>query len=311
MAIITRGLGNVFGLCTKALGSEQRINELMLADRTDAQIPKKFKKRFAISQEHVASMPTTYLRSRGATHNGYLMYLHGGAFVTPIISAHWSVATSLVTQSDWTGCVPSYPLLPQAHADDVISQLCELYRHLLRDRVPVVVAGDSAGAHLAIALAHEIAALQLTPPARLLLYSPWIDTTMENVSPDASVSLGDNVLDRNALAYIGQRWGNAGHADSHIKSCFDSARRADFPPTVIYQGGRDILARDAMRFAVDLRRSGGTCDTLYYRDGFHSFIGTPLLPESRHAIRHSRRLLNDTSQHHAKQHAQTHQLRLS
>ena len=239
------------------------------------------------------------------------MYLHGGAFVTPIIPAHWAVATSLITQSDWTGCVPSYPLLPQGHGDGVVTQLCELYRHLLRDCVPVVIAGDSAGAHLAISLALKVAASGLTPPARLFLYSPWIDITMKNVLPDASVSLGDNVLDRNTLAFIGQLWDDAGHADSRIGPCLDFARCADLPPTVIYQGGRDILARDAMQFAADLRQSGGTCDTLYYKDAFHSFIGTPLLPESRQAIRHSRRLLNDTSQHHhARQRDQTHQPRL-
>lgn len=292
MALRTVVLSELLRFCTTTLGSERLVKTVMSADRTDAPVPFYYKYRFQVTTTESTSLNTTFVQPRGFHQNGYVIYIHGGAFVSPIMPAHWSIVNSLVHASNWTACVPSYSLLPQAGEDVVLSQLMELYLRLLGDSRPIVLAGDSAGAHLALLLAIQLINAGHAPPARLLLYSPWIDTTMATVPSYSSTSLVDNILDRDTLAYIGRLW----RSKSFSFNILDQECLAHLPASVIYQGGRDILAADALQFAELVRRCGASCETVFYRDAFHSFVGTPFLPETQHAIRHSRQVLQDADQ---------------
>jgi hypothetical protein len=60
----------------------------------------------------------------GATNQGSAttaIYLHGGAHVNEIPSAHWKLITDIATQLGRSAVVPIYGLAPSRHAADALT----------------------------------------------------------------------------------------------------------------------------------------------------------------------------------------------
>src|SRR5690606_30955845 len=68
---------------------------------------------------------------------------------------------------------------------------------------------------------------------------------------------------------------------------------AGLPPVHVVQGGKDILAADALAFARDLARAGNAGKLLYEPGAFHVYVGAWWTPEARRAVRHVRSLLRE------------------
>ena len=63
-------------------------------------------------------------KGAGATNQGSAttaIYLHGGAHVNEIPSAHWKLITDLATQLGCSVVVPIYGLAPSRHAADALT----------------------------------------------------------------------------------------------------------------------------------------------------------------------------------------------
>jgi acetyl esterase/lipase len=63
-------------------------------------------------------------KGAGATNHGSattVIYLHGGAYVNEIPSAHWKLISDLATQLGCSVVVPIYGLAPSHHAADALT----------------------------------------------------------------------------------------------------------------------------------------------------------------------------------------------
>ena len=76
----------------------------------------------AAVRRHFFDVYSVRAKGAGATNQGpatTVIYLHGGAFVNEIQSAHWKLVTDPATQ---LGCsVPIYGLAPSHHAADALT----------------------------------------------------------------------------------------------------------------------------------------------------------------------------------------------
>jgi acetyl esterase/lipase len=76
----------------------------------------------AAVRRHFFDVYSVRAKGAGATSRGSattVIYLHGGAYVNEIQSAHWKLVTDLATQ---LGCsVPIYGLAPSHHAAEVLT----------------------------------------------------------------------------------------------------------------------------------------------------------------------------------------------
>ncbi|OAA49202.1 Alpha/beta hydrolase fold-3 [Beauveria brongniartii RCEF 3172] len=131
-----------------------------------------------------------------------IVYAHGGGYVEPIApSAHVALARSMAKACGARQVVfIAYALCPDAQYPTQLVQIVESVRFLLeQEDVPpadLVLAGDSAGAHMmASLLAHIAAPAPYVPPLRpsgqflaVVLLSPWFTWT------DAA-SLGTSTCD--------------------------------------------------------------------------------------------------------------------
>jgi acetyl esterase/lipase len=78
----------------------------------------------AAVRRHFFDVYSVRAKGAGATNHGSattVIYLHGGAYVNEIQSAHWKLISDLATQLGYSVVVPIYGLAPSHHAADALT----------------------------------------------------------------------------------------------------------------------------------------------------------------------------------------------
>jgi len=113
-----------------------------------------------------------------------ILYLHGGAFCVHLPATYRAFCADMARRTQVPVLLPDYRLAPEHPAPAALDD-CELaYRRLLQD-VPaerIVLAGDSAGGNLALALLQRCRLAGLPMPAGAVLMSPVTDFSGEGWS---------------------------------------------------------------------------------------------------------------------------------
>ena len=151
------------------------------------------------------------------------------------------------------------------------------------DADKIVIAGDSAGGGLALALVMYLRDHGMKLPAGVLVMSPWTDLTNSGASYqtnfDRDPQFGgttDNMLFHST--YIG----DADPKDPYISPLFGSFE--GFPPILFQVGSEEVLLDDTLRAAEMVRKVHGKLRVTVYEGMFHVFqMALRLIPESREA----------------------------
>ncbi len=141
-----------------------------------------------------------------------VLYFHGGAYAKGIKLHHFHLIETLAKSMGARVTMIDYPLAPQHEARETTDLCFELYRQMLASqKKPFIFIGDSAGGGLAMALLMMIRDYKfkvdktLAQPIKTILYSPWLDITMENPEIEAYISK-DYILSKEALINIGKKY---------------------------------------------------------------------------------------------------------
>ncbi len=125
-----------------------------------------------------------WIGPRERQQDGAILYLHGGAFCVHLPATYRAFCADLARRTQVPVLLPDYRLAPEHPAPAALDD-CELaYRWLLQD-VPaerIVLAGDSAGGNLALALLQRCRPAGLPMPAGAVLLSPMTDFSGEGWS---------------------------------------------------------------------------------------------------------------------------------
>ncbi|APH46016.1 hypothetical protein BMW26_14415 [Microbacterium sp. 1.5R] len=279
MTFLMRAAGNLLALQPNRLRDAATASRIGQAERRDAPIPKRLVRQLEIDDRIIAGLRVRILRPLAGGHNATIIYLHGGAYVNAIATAHWHIIRELVDRTGATVWVPSYELAPESHAQEAYPPLEAIIAEASHAEHPLYLAGDSAGGGLALGLAIAARDRPGPPIAGVFLFSPWVDVTMEN--PAARVlERADVMLGVDGLAYWGSRWAGAwGVQHPLVSPIFDHL--GDLPPTRIYQGERDLFLPDAQRLHDKATAAGSPSVLKTYRDGFHVFVGLTVARESQ------------------------------
>jgi epsilon-lactone hydrolase len=118
--------------------------------------------------------------SAPAPEAGAILYLHGGSYLFGSPRTHADTLARIALATDRPILAPDYRLAPEhrypAQLEDALAALTGLEALGVR-RNRIVVAGDSAGANLALALAIALRDHGAPQPNALVLISPWLDLT--------------------------------------------------------------------------------------------------------------------------------------
>lgn len=134
-----------------------------------------------------------------------LLYIHGGSYIGGLYKEHWRIFRNLCNDLGCTIIAPDYPLAPKYTYIDVFNFMEPLYKKII-DMINtnnLILAGDSAGGGLALALAQKIGEQDINQPNKLILISPWLDLSMSNPEIDG-VQKRDKVLNKAVLKIAGE-----------------------------------------------------------------------------------------------------------
>lgn len=231
---------------------------------------------------------------RPAGARGLILYLHGGGWATCSMRTHERCMRMLATEAGATVVGVDYRLAPE-HAFPAPLKDCVAAWRCIR-RMPAAaakgawtaVAGDSAGANLALGLMlHEQAQGRSTPDAGLLFYGVYTD----DASSEAHRRLGDGRFGL-STAKMNRYWDwyaprgedRASPLAAPLKA--SDAELAALPPLYLNAAGLDPLFGDTLALARRLDALGRN-DRLVVQEGvIHGFMQmTIALQEARAAIR--------------------------
>jgi len=247
----------------------------------DAPLPARLRRTCDVrTWDHDGQQVVTLVPRRGASR-WHLLYLHGGAYLYPLVRAHWSIVAAIVEATGASVTVPLYALAPEHDHRRATALADAVYEKIGQDdpAAKIAVGGDSAGGNFALGLALRRRDAGRSLPQQLLLFSPWLDLTMRDPAAQ-QMEDRDVMLAVDGLREAGKWW--AGTLDP--ASPLFSPLRADLeglPPIAIYQGDRDIFVVDARSFAARAKAADIACDYREYPGGFHVFMGATFTPEAR------------------------------
>lgn len=205
-----------------------------------------------------------------------LLYFHGGAYYNDFAPSHWRLMEQLMREMNAEVVAPDYPLTPIFGHRDVFSMATQVYRDCLTNLPEggLVMAGDSAGGGIALALTQWALQEGLPLPRRLALLSPWLDVTMSDPKI-AELDRVDPFLEPLSGKQICE-WYRQGE-DPHfyqISPLFGPL--AGLPPTMVFTGTRDILNVDAQNLALRMTEAGSVCRLCQAAGMIHTWMLFPI-----------------------------------
>ncbi|MFY9487228.1 MAG: alpha/beta hydrolase fold domain-containing protein [Solirubrobacterales bacterium] len=251
-----------------------------LSDRDDAleiEPPDSLSGQFEVSRELIAGRPVFTIAASGAADAAAILYLHGGGHFLQAREAHWWTAGELAQRTRCPVIFPLTALTPLANCDDVLPWLLDVYRSIASGEV-AAIAGDSAGAGAALALAQLVREAGLAQPKLIVLFSPWLDLSMRHAAEGDQLDGRDPMLAVPGLIEAGRLWAGTRAIDDPLVSPVD-LDLTGLAPVEIHAGTRDILINDARRLAARGRESGHPIELTEHRGLFHVFMTIPM-PET-------------------------------
>ena len=138
-----------------------------------------------ITEGQLGNVPVEWVANSTAGARGFVLYLHGGGYVTGSPRTHRGLTARIARDARVCVAVPDYRLAPEHAHPAAVDDALAAYKGLLDQGIPphkIIIAGDSAGGGLSLALALRIKAAPLPQPAGLVLLSPWTDLTLAGSS---------------------------------------------------------------------------------------------------------------------------------
>jgi acetyl esterase/lipase len=216
---------------------------------------------------------------------GVILYLHGGAFCLGAARTHRSITTRLAVESGLPVWVPEYRLAPEHPYPAALDDALACYERLLADGFAprqLVLAGDSAGGSLALALALRLRDSGRELPAGLMMMSPVADAALSGPSVAANAGL-DPMIRRDWVAQGIAWYACPAGVEAHQPLSTDLS---GLPPMLVQAGDREILLSDSLMLAEHARKCGVDCRLEVHEERWHVFhLQAAYLASARAALR--------------------------
>lgn len=234
---------------------------------------------------------TRVFPKQGLRSGGALIFLHGGAYLFPLVDGQWGIVEGLIDRTGLPVIIPDYPLAPNHTATDAFDFVQPIIDEARAEFGRVILFGDSAGGGLALSLAMQRRDMGARQVDGLVLYAPWVDVTMTNPRIE-EVQGRDKILRVPGLAWAGRAWAaDLDPTDPRVSPLYGDP--AGLPPMRIFQGDADILGPDTIEFARKAARAGVDVRLRVEPDGFHVYVlSVPIIPEAEAALDRSARFIS-------------------
>ncbi|MCH8500748.1 MAG: alpha/beta hydrolase [Aliidiomarina sp.] len=224
-----------------------------------------------------------------AAHAGslHILYLHGGGYVFGDVSTHRQIVDGLAVIGRATVWMPHYRLAPEKPFPAALDDAVAAYEALLDKAISpndIIVAGDSAGGGLSVALAVRLRDEGVPLPRGLALFSPWVDLTVTRASHFGNAAL-DPMLLPSGLQHCAAAYCTQTPREHPLCSPL-FADLQGLPRMLIQVGTDEILLDDAVELHKAAVKAGVSADLQVFEGMWHVFqLHCHQLPEATQAVK--------------------------
>ncbi|TXB92315.1 alpha/beta hydrolase [Mycobacterium tuberculosis] len=221
-----------------------------------------------------------------------VLYLHGGAFLTCGANSHGRLVELLSKFADSPVLVVDYRLIPKHSIGMALDDCHDGYRWLrLLGYEPeqIVLAGDSAGGYLALALAQRLQEVG-EEPAALVAISPLLQLAKEHKQAQPNIKT-DAMFPARAFDALDALVASAAarnQVDGEPEELYEPLEHITpgLPRTLIHVSGSEVLLHDAQLAAAKLAAAGVPAEVRVWPGQVHDFqVAASMLPEAIRSLR--------------------------
>jgi acetyl esterase/lipase len=241
-----------------------------------------------VSSRHVVTdlWQGEWIAAPRARTDHVILYLHGGGYVSGSPRTHRALMGYLSRHTQARVLALDYRLAPEHVYPAALQDAWAAYWWLLKQDIAakrIVVAGDSAGGGLTLALLLALRDAGAPLPASAICFSPWVDLALTGGSMHrnkATDYINEEILKATAQMYLG---GHDPH-DPLVSPLYGDLQ--GLPPMLVQVGSAELLYDDGRRLAHKARRAGVEVQFDVFPGMVHVFQFMYLIePKSRQAVR--------------------------
>lgn len=140
----------------------------------------------------------------------------------------------------------------------------------------IILTGDSAGSHIALAVTQLAILRNFQVPDGILLHYPAANSNTNHFFPSSLLTLDDPLLNYSLMIYVASAFTRKG-GDSTKNSLLSpiytpSFLLCKFPPTKILVAEVDPLRDNGIYLGLNLKRAGVDTEVFYMKEYIHNFL---------------------------------------
>jgi monoterpene epsilon-lactone hydrolase len=272
---------------------EQRANyELLIENYVGHPVP--LPEGTRVESIDVDGIPAAWISPPEADAERVILYLHGGGYILGSLKSHRDLVARLSAAAGVRSLLIDYRLAPEHVFPAAIDDALTAYRWLLtRGTKPehIVLAGDSAGGGLALALLQTLRDKDMPMPAGAVLFSPWTDL-VGTVESRTSRNGVDPIFTKEAINALGRIYPGTEDAHNPLISPINADLRG-FPPLLIDVGSDEVLLDDSLQVAEHARAANVPVELTVWDGMTHVFQQYAyVLPEGQQSLENIGRFIH-------------------
>jgi acetyl esterase/lipase len=206
----------------------------------------------------IGGVPGVEVSIQGNKADDVILYFHGGVYVIGHATATVPLVGDLARRTGARAITLEYRLAPEHPYPAALRDARAAYEGLLAEGIApgqIALAGESAGAGLAVALLLDLRDSGTPLPSCAYLMSPYVDLTLSGETLTAKREVDPIFTIEGLRARIPDYVAGADAADPFISPIFGDLR--ELPPLLIQVGSHEMLLSDALRLAERVAISDG------------------------------------------------------
>lgn len=234
----------------------------------------------------IDQIPAEWIIPAGASESHTILFFHGGAYNSGTITSHRSLVANITHASKARGLIIDYRLAPEHPFPAALEDARTAYGWLLEQGLApekIVIAGDSAGGGLTMALLLDLRDREKPLPAAAVCLSPWLDLTCSGDSWTTNRGK-DMMLDPGSIRDSARVYLDGTDPRTPLASpAF--ADLQGLPPLLIQVGSSEYLLSDSVSLGEKARDSGLDVTLEVWEGMQHEWhFAANIMPEGRQAI---------------------------
>lgn len=244
-------------------------------------------KGFNMEKLNMENFEMELLEPEEASRNLIILQLHGGGYIGPMKNIYRKFAVLYSKAAVGASVLTiDYRVAPENPFPAALEDAIAAYNWILENGYSsnqIVIAGDSAGGGLTLALCLYLRDNNLELPKGIITMSAWTNLTCEGESYTTNYEIDPLFGNtKESMLFDSDYIGDNDVRNPYISPVFGEYH--DFPPTLMQVGSYEMLLSDTTEVAHKIRESGGKIRISIYEGMFHVFqMSKLLIPESRNA----------------------------